>query len=108
MLKVKDNVDLRELEKYGIYPTPIWQNNDYPDEYTFRDVDIVNVFQLLQENQQLKEEIDKVIEYLQSKEFEENFPYKANEYQVRGDILNIIDKAYFNRLLDMLKGENNE
>ena len=23
MLKIKDNVDLKELEKYGIYPTPI-------------------------------------------------------------------------------------
>ena len=40
-----------------------------------------------------KEEIIKeIIEYLQSKEFEENFPYVANEGQVRSAILNIIDK----------------
>ena len=40
-----------------------------------------------------KEEIIKeIIEYLQSKEFEENFPYVANECQVRSAILNIIDK----------------
>ena len=31
-------------------------NYDYPDEYTFRDVDIVNVFQLQKENQELKKE----------------------------------------------------
>ena len=37
-------------------PRAIWQNYDYPDEYTFRDVDIVNIFQLLQENQSLRKE----------------------------------------------------
>ena len=37
-------------------PRVIFQNNDYPDEYIFRDVDIVNIFQLLQENQSLKKE----------------------------------------------------
>ena len=37
-------------------PRAIWQNYDYPDEYTFRDVDVVNVFQLQQENQSLKKE----------------------------------------------------
>ena len=37
-------------------PRAIWQNYDYPDEYIFRDVDIVNIFQLQQENQSLKKE----------------------------------------------------
>ena len=37
-------------------PRAIWQNNNYPDEHIFRDVDIVNVFQLQQENQSLKKE----------------------------------------------------
>ena len=37
-------------------PRAIWQNYDYPDEYIFRDVDIVNIFQLLQENQSLEKE----------------------------------------------------
>ena len=50
---------------------------------------------LEKENEELKEKeevIKKIIEYLQSKKFEENFPYEANEWQVRGTILNIIDK----------------
>ena len=46
------NGDLR-LTKFR-NPRVIFQNNDYPDEYIFRDVDIVNVFQLLQENQEYK------------------------------------------------------
>ena len=51
-----------------------------------------------------KEEVIKeIIEYLQSEKFSSNFPYEANEWQVRGSILNIVDKAYFNKLLDMLK-----
>ena len=44
------------------------------------------------ENLKLKEVIKEIIEYLHSKKFEENFPYEANEYQVRGSILHIIDK----------------
>ena len=48
------NVDLK-LTKFR-NPRAIWQNYDYPDEYTFRDVDIVNVFQLQKENQELKKE----------------------------------------------------
>ncbi len=50
---------------------------------------------LEEENKELKEKeevIKEIIEYLQSKKFEENFPYEANEWQVRGTILNIIDK----------------
>ena len=50
---------------------------------------------LEKENQQLKEKeevIKEIIEYLQSKKFEENFPYEANEWQVRGSILHIVDK----------------
>ena len=46
---------------------------------------------LEKENKELKEVIKEIIEYLQSKKFEENFPYEANEYQVRGSILHIVD-----------------
>ena len=42
-------------------PRVIFQNNDYPDEYIFRDVDIVNIFQLQQENQELKKDIQNII-----------------------------------------------
>ena len=51
---LNENGDLK-LTKFR-NPRAIWQNYDYPDEYTFRDVDIVNVFQLQQENQSLKKE----------------------------------------------------
>ena len=44
----------------------------------------------------LKEVIKEIIEYLQSKEFKENFPYVANECQVRSGILNIVDKERTN------------
>lgn len=44
----------------------------------------------------LKEVIKEIIEYLQSKEFKENFPYVANECQVRSAILNIVDKERTN------------
>ena len=45
-------------------------------------------------NQKYQEVIKEIVEYLQSKKFEENFPYEANEWQVRGTIctiLNIVD-----------------
>ena len=65
--------------------------------------------ELMKENKKYKEVIKEIIEYLQSKEFEENFPYVANECQVRSAILNIVVErimtADFNKLLDMLKGE---
>ena len=58
-----NHILIEVLNKYGDLkltkfrnPRVIWQNNDYPDEYTFRDADIVNVFQLQQENQSLKKE----------------------------------------------------
>ena len=58
-------------------------------------------------NQKYKKVIKGIIEYLQSEEFKENFPYVANECQVRGAILNIIvgriTTADFNKLLDILK-----
>ena len=57
-----------------------------------------------------KEEVIKeIIEYLHSKQFEENFPYEANEYQVRGAILHKISrKINDNKLLEILKGGENE
>ena len=68
-----------------------------------------DVEDLVKENKKYKEVIKEIIEYLQSKEFEENFPYVANECQVRSAILNIVVErimtADFNKLLDMLKGE---
>ena len=66
-----------------------------------------DVEDLVKENKKYKEVIKEIIEYLQSKEFEENFPYVANECQVRSAILNIVVErimtADFNKLLDILK-----
>ena len=60
-----NHILIEVLNKYGDLkltkfrnPRVIWQNNDYPDEYTFRDVDIVNVFQLQQENQELRKQLE--------------------------------------------------
>lgn len=78
-------------------PQEIWQNNEYPDEYVFRDVDIVNVFKLIQENKQLKEEnqqlkerITKAIEVLEQ---------DGNEYTC-------VD--YMCEAIWILKGDSNE
>ena len=75
LLKIKNDY-INELESYKYN-----MDRDY--------------LRLEKENEELKEKeevIKKIIEYLQSKKFEENFPYEANEWQVRGTILNIIDK----------------
>lgn len=64
---LNNNGDLK-LTKFR-KPRAMWQNYDYPDEYVFRDVDIVNVFQLIQENKQLKEELNqknKIIEEIKT------------------------------------------
>ena len=42
-------------------PQALWQDKDYPDEYVFKDVNYVNIFNLIQENQKYKEVIDKAI-----------------------------------------------
>lgn len=65
LIEVLNNDGDLKLTKFR-NPQAIWQNNEYPDEYVFRDVDIVNVFDLIQENKQLKEQIDKAIEYIKS------------------------------------------
>lgn len=53
-------------------PREMWQNNEYPDKYIFKDVDYVNIFSLIQENNKLKKEkedlqerIDKAIELIE-------------------------------------------
>ena len=113
---LNENGDLK-LTKFR-NPRAIWQNNDYPDEYTFRDVDIVNVFQLQQENQELKKQVEeernKVREYSyklvnfrceetyenHQKEFieylenEKNiYPYDISDYTYE-DIINTILSKY--------------
>ena len=66
-------------------PRVIWKNNDYPDEYIFRDVDIVNIFQLQQENHELKKQIEYLRRSVERKEEtiteleHERVPY-VNEY----------------------------
>lgn len=54
------------------------------------------VYNLQQENQQLKERIDKAIKYIKSKLFSENFEFNSNERLVRMELSSI------------LKGDNNE
>ena len=82
-------------------PRAIWQKYDYPDEYTFRDVDIVNVFQLQQENQKYKEVINKSIKYISSNDIEvlkyHDIPSETTSYEIV-----TVD------LLKILKGEINE
>lgn len=91
---LNNNGDLK-LTKFR-NPQAIWQNYDYPDEYVFRDVDIINVFNLIQENKQLKERIDKATEYIG--EVLESWE-KEREYHL---VFNIAG------LLNILKGEDNE
>lgn len=42
------------------------------------------------ENQQLKKQKDDVVEYVNSEKFGENFPYVANECQVKSAILRML------------------
>lgn len=64
-------------------PQAIWQNNDYPDEFIFRDVDYINIFQLIQENKQLKEQL----EYIRSEEY-------YNQLRFERDMLqNLVDNG---------------
>ena len=96
---LNENGDLK-LTKFR-NPRVIFQNNDYPDEYIYRDVDIVNIFQLQQENQKLKEVIDKSIKYISSNDIEvlkyHDIPSETSSYEIV-----TVD------LLKILKGENNE
>ena len=90
---LNENGDLK-LTKFR-NPRAIWQNNDYSDEYTFRDVDIVNVFQLQQENQELKKVINKAIEYIRSNDIEvlkyHDVPSETTSYEiVTVDLLKIL------------------
>ena len=76
-------------------PRVIFQNNDYPDEYIFRDVDIVNIFQLQQENKKYQEVIDKAIKYISSNDIEvlkyHDIPSETTSYEiVTIDLLKIL------------------
>ena len=64
---LNNNGDLK-LTKFR-KPQAMWQNNDYPDEYVFKDVDYVNTFQLIQENKQLKDNWNKLKEYIVNEYF---------------------------------------
>lgn len=59
LIEVLNNDGDLKLTKFR-NPQAIWQNNNYPDEYVFKDVDYINIFQLMQENKQLKEEIKRL------------------------------------------------
>lgn len=69
-------------------PQAIWQNNNYPDGFVFRDVDYINIFQLIQKNKHLKEKIDRAIEIFEECE-------KTNDFSIC-DI----------EMYEILKGEN--
>ena len=59
LIEVINNDGDLKLTKFR-NPQAMWITNDYPDEYVFRDVDIVNIFQLIQENKQLKDKLSKI------------------------------------------------
>lgn len=97
---LNSNGDLK-LTKFR-NPQAIWQKNDYPDEYVFRDVDIVNVFKLIQENKQLKERMNKAIEVL-----EKGITFCENDSQGIYDKCNIVINRE-KKVLETLKGDSNE
>ena len=113
-------------------PRVIWQNNDYPDEYIFRDVDIVNIFQLQKETKQLKEEneflkseieeakriIQKYLEYIDERDerinksidyienhslYEEEYDY---DYEENSYLSGIDDETAKKDLLKILREED--
>ena len=51
--------------------------------------------ELQQENQQLKKQKDDVVEYVNSEKFSENFPYTANEWQVKAAILRMLGEINY-------------
>ena len=76
-------------------PRVIFQNNDYPDEYIFRDVYIVNIFQLQQEKQELKKELEEKNKpqiFIDTQDIEER--YAEGLYQ---DYLEEENKKYKNQ-----------
>ena len=46
-------------------PQAIWQNNKYPDERIFKDVDYVNIFSLIQERDKYKSIVEKAISFVE-------------------------------------------
>lgn len=92
LIEVLNNDGDLKLTKFR-NPQAIWQNNDYPDEYIFRDIDIVNVFQLIQENKQLKDNWNTFKKWLENevkryKEDYENLLFSNVEYLTSAHILN--------------------
>lgn len=99
---LNSNGDIK-LTKMG-NPRAIFQNNEYPDEYIFKDVDYVNIFSLIQENNKLKKEkedlqerIDKAIEFVQKTQFD------CGDFNCCGFG---VWKNGKNELLEILKGED--
>ena len=66
------------------------QVNSLPNAFQYVEV-TQYIKDLENELKKQKEIIDKAIEYIKSIQFEENFPYMANEYQVRSALLQILE-----------------
>ena len=102
LIEVINNDGDLKLTKFR-NPQAMWINNDYPDEYVFRDVDIVNIFQLIQENKQLKDNWNKLKEYLKN---EINIWCCATDDYTRGGVEANI--CYFNKMQELEKEVKNK
>ena len=70
---------------------------EYTEMYFTKGIDSTKIFKYVDELEKKVEQLENIrkeaIEYVKSKEFEENFPYVMNECQVRSAILNILNKG---------------
>ena len=70
---------------------------------------IEQIYDLKQENKQLKEKIDKLYSFMESNNFNENFENNNNAIYIKAKIKNIIGWTMNENEFEILKGEiNNE